>query len=220
MLTNEENKRHELNNRTEQRDGHNSAGMVSRERLMQAAIEFVAENGTSEFSVRKIAAGIGTSHRLLSYHFGNKEDFFKEIMNALEKKHAEELISFELSEEFDPDAALMRTWDYFTRPEILRYTKVYLELLVWRMRESPDQAAQRSGLGDSWREPLIELNRRAGVPDARVEMEAHIALAMLRGLLLEFLATGNSEEPRATLGGFLRERKRITKQQRKFETKT
>lgn len=190
------------------RSAKNKAGRSSRERLMQSAIEHVIKNGMGDFSVRGVATAIGTSHRVLSYHFGSREEFLREIMNSLEKKHAEELVAIENRSDFDADDALLRTWDYFTQPSIFPYTRVAMELVVWGMRETPGGATQYSGLGKAWSEPLLEFSRRSGVPPEQAEMDAHIALAMLRGLLFEFAATGDRDGPRAVLAEFVHRRKR------------
>jgi hypothetical protein len=42
---------------------------------------------------------------------------------------------------------------------------------------------------DAWLEPLTELRRRPGVPLRRARAEARLALATVRGLLLDLLAT-------------------------------
>ena len=129
-------------------------------------------------------------------------------MNALERKHAEALIEIEKREDFNPEDALLKTWDYFTQPNIFPYTRVAIELVVWGMRENPGAATQYTGLGKAWSEPLIEFSRRSGVPPEETEMDAHLALAMLRGLLFEFAATGDRDGPRAVLAEFVRRRMR------------
>ena len=41
-------------------------------RLLDAAIDYVAENGIADLSLRELAAALGTSHRMLIHHFGSK----------------------------------------------------------------------------------------------------------------------------------------------------
>lgn len=56
-----------------------------RERLLEAAIHYVMSRGVSDLSLREIAAAIGTSHRMLIYHFGSKEGLFVAIIRAVEE---------------------------------------------------------------------------------------------------------------------------------------
>ena len=44
-----------------------------REELLGKAIGWFAEHGVGETSLRTLAEGIGTSHRMLIYHFGSRE---------------------------------------------------------------------------------------------------------------------------------------------------
>ena len=60
------------------------AGAASRERLLAAAMEHVAEHGVGDLSLRALAAALGTSHRMLSYHFGSREGLLVEIIRAVE----------------------------------------------------------------------------------------------------------------------------------------
>ena len=53
-------------------------------RLLAATIDYVAANGMTDRSLREIAAAIGTSHRMLVYHFGSKEGLLVEVVSAVE----------------------------------------------------------------------------------------------------------------------------------------
>lgn len=49
------------------------SGSTARQRLLDAAIEYTAEHGISDLSLRSLAAAPGTSHRMLIFHFGSRE---------------------------------------------------------------------------------------------------------------------------------------------------
>src|SRR5947208_6482770 len=57
-----------------------------RERLLHDAITYVAANGLHDRSLRDIAMAIGTSHRMLIYHFGSKEGLMKAIVEEVERQ--------------------------------------------------------------------------------------------------------------------------------------
>ena len=59
--------------RSSDRTGHRRPRTSAWDRLLHDAIAYVAEHGLAELSLRKLAAAIGTSHRMLIYHFGSKE---------------------------------------------------------------------------------------------------------------------------------------------------
>src|SRR5437588_11165036 len=53
-----------------------------RDRLLDAAIDHVAQNGLGDLSLRGLAAALGTSHRMLIHHFGSKERLWVEIVRT------------------------------------------------------------------------------------------------------------------------------------------
>ena len=57
-----------------------------RARLLAAAIEYLQARGISELSLRELAAAIGTSHRMLIYHFGSKEGLLVAVVQAVEEQ--------------------------------------------------------------------------------------------------------------------------------------
>ena len=53
---------------------------TGRERLLAAAAEHIAAHGSSDLTLRGLAADIGTSHRMLIYHFGSKEGLLVDVV--------------------------------------------------------------------------------------------------------------------------------------------
>ena len=45
----------------------------ARDRLLEAAVQHALKKGIVDLSLREIALEIGTSHRMLVYHFGSRE---------------------------------------------------------------------------------------------------------------------------------------------------
>ena len=54
-----------------------------RERLLAKAVDHVAAHGVADLSLRALAAALGTSHRMLLYHFGSKEQLWKGCIDWL-----------------------------------------------------------------------------------------------------------------------------------------
>ena len=59
---------------------------MSRESLLSDAVEHFAKNGIGDASLRSIAASIGTSHRMLIYHFGSREGLLAEVVRTVEQQ--------------------------------------------------------------------------------------------------------------------------------------
>ncbi len=59
---------------------------MSRESLLSDAVEHFAKNGIGDASLRSIATSIGTSHRMLIYHFGSREGLLAEVVRTVEQQ--------------------------------------------------------------------------------------------------------------------------------------
>src|ERR1700730_10614042 len=57
----------------------------ARERLLAAAPAIALQGGLADLSLRELAAAIGTSHRMLLYHFGSREGLLAAVTLAVEE---------------------------------------------------------------------------------------------------------------------------------------
>src|SRR5262249_27701495 len=69
----------------------------ARERLLAAAVRHALEHGIADLSLRQIAAAIGTSHRMLIYHFGSREGLLVAVTQAVEEQQRTALLQAELT---------------------------------------------------------------------------------------------------------------------------
>lgn len=165
--------------------------MSPRDRLLAAAIEYFAEHGVGDHSLRALAAGLGTSHRMLIYHFGSRDGLLAEVVRIVEAQQRATLET--LVREGDPLEQSLRFWTQVTE-EALRYGRLYFELSAHAMQGKPHTEALRADLIGIWLPPLTELSIRAGIPAAEAPAYARLALAAARGLLFDLLITGDRTE--------------------------
>ena len=59
---------------------------AARERLLDAVVEHFTADGLGEQSLRRIAEAVGTSHRMLLYHFGSKDGLFLAVAQEVERR--------------------------------------------------------------------------------------------------------------------------------------
>ena len=59
---------------------------ASARRLLDAVIEHFTAEGLADQSLRRIAEAIGSSHRMLLYHFGSKDGLLLEVVRAVEAR--------------------------------------------------------------------------------------------------------------------------------------
>jgi AcrR family transcriptional regulator len=96
---------------------------LTRQRVLEAAMVEFAEKGLSGARVDEIARRSGANKRMLYHYFGNKEDLYLAVMEAIYKKKLEEEIELELTgmNPVEGMSALIRfTWRYYLEnPEFI-----------------------------------------------------------------------------------------------------
>ena len=64
----------------------------ARDRLLARIVDHVAANGLADASLRELADEVGTSHRMLNYHFGGRDGLVAAIVQATEAGQREALV--------------------------------------------------------------------------------------------------------------------------------
>ena len=180
-------------------------GNSSRQQLLNAAIEYTAENGISDLSLRSLATALGTSHRMLIFHFGSKEGLWVEIARTVEQHQREWLRAFPP----DPGQSageVMRTWwKHFSDPALWPYERLFFELYGQALQGRPHTAEFLDGIIDDWVEPLAGIAVARGAPEPLARAYIRLGVAVTRGLLLDLLATGDIDRVTAAVEHHLRQ---------------
>jgi AcrR family transcriptional regulator len=164
-------------------------GTGARERLLAAAMEHVAEHGVGNLSLRGLAAALGTSHRMLIYHFGSREGLLIEVIRAVEAQQRAALAQMLLDEEAPPAETMRRMWRRVADPALWPNERLFFEVYAQALQGGPHAEPLLDGIVDLWVEPLARLAVARGEDEARARAEARLGVAVTRGLLLDLLAT-------------------------------
>ena len=162
---------------------------MSRQSLLTDAVEHFAKNGIGDASLRSIAGSIGTSHRMLIYHFGSREGLLAEVVRTVEQQQRDLLATLSRT-----DRPIAEQADEFWRrvtEAALIYGPLFFELSAHAMQDRPHTEALKGDLISVWLPPLIELCVRAGIPPDEAPAYARLGLAASRGLLFDLLLTGD-----------------------------
>jgi AcrR family transcriptional regulator len=165
---------------------------TGREALLARAIGHFAEHGVGDTSLRALAGEIGTSHRMLIYHFGSRDGLLAAIVDTVEQGARDSLarIVEEARTEADPFEAGLRYWHLVTE-EALVYGPLFFELTSHAMLDLPYAAELRQRLVTTWLDALTAMWGARGVPEVEARAQASLDLAMARGLLHDLLLTGD-----------------------------
>ena len=185
-------------------------GISPRERLLAAAVDYVAAHGIGEVSLRQLAAALGTSHRMLVYHFGSKEGLLVEVIRAVEARQREALADLAADADLPVAEQARRMWQRLADPALWPHERLFFEVYGQALQGRPHTAALLDGIVDSWLEPLTALNIAQGLPPERARASARLGIAVTRGLLLDLLATGDRPGADAAMELFIEMYQRLT----------
>ncbi|MEU3448783.1 TetR/AcrR family transcriptional regulator [Streptomyces thermolilacinus] len=179
-------------------------GEDRRARLVDAAVDHVAEHGIADLSLRRLGAAIGVSHRMLIHYFGSKEQLLAEIVRTSERRQRERLSRLRLEPGLSPRDAARLLWRHLTDPALADQERLFFELCGRALRGHPEAVRVLDGLVTDWLEPLAQAETAAGADPAAARNRARLGLATVRGLLLDLLATGDRVGVDAAMEEFLR----------------
>jgi AcrR family transcriptional regulator len=167
------------------------AGRDPKQQLLERALGYLAEHGIGDISLRELAAALGTSHRMLIYHFGSKEGLFVAIVQEAENRQRRLLASSFGTEDLDLADLARRTWRQLRAPELAPLLRLFFELYVQALQGRDYAQPILAGFPDSWVEPMLPALIARGLTESQARAETRLGIAVIRGLLLDLLATGD-----------------------------
>jgi AcrR family transcriptional regulator len=174
----------------------------TRERLLTAAVDYAAEHGLTDLSLRTLAAGLGTSHRMLIFHFGSKEGLLVEVVRAVEAQQRALLDELRANPQLGPLDQMRALWQHLTSPALWPYERLFFEVYAQGLQGRAPAKRLLEGAIDAWLAPIADLLASQGMPWEEASAEARLAIAVTRGLLLDLLATGDVDAVDAAMDRF------------------
>jgi AcrR family transcriptional regulator len=185
-------------------ENRSDVGNASRARLLNAAIGYAQDHGISDVSLREIARGVGSSHRMLIYHFGSKEGLLVAVVQAMEAAQVDALAKLAAAPDPGPADAIKLMWKRLADPSLAPFERLFFEVYGQALQGRPGTVELLDGIIDSFVGPGTEYWRRHGLTPAKARAQARLGLAVIRGLLLDLLATKDRRGVDAALEAFVR----------------
>jgi AcrR family transcriptional regulator len=170
------------------------SGKSAKDLLLERVIDHFVVDGLGDVSLRKVAAAIGTSHRMLLYHFGSRNGLLLEVVRAVEGRTRAQFEEIGRAAGREADRVIREMWQFVADPVQADFERLFFAL-YGRALQGDEQV--RPLLGESitsW----LEAN------DEQARVHARLGLAVVRGLLLDLLATGDRAGVDASLEVFAR----------------
>jgi AcrR family transcriptional regulator len=163
-----------------------------RDALLRRCMDALARTGFSDLSLREIAQAVGTSHRMLIYHFGSRDGLLAAVVNAIEAEQRAALAELSASKADLIDIS-RAFWQRISDPSLAPAERLFFEVYAHALRGRPWTDTFRSTVIAAWERVLSELFTSHGFAPDDARSRARLALAVARGLLLDLLITGERD---------------------------
>ena len=162
--------------------------------LLSAVLDHAVKHGAGRLAFRPLAEALGVSTFKLVYHFGSKKQLVQTVIEVAVTRQVDEVRRW-LAETPNPTVGsiMKRYWDWASQPHSLAVSRLFFE-------------ANGLGLYDAESYPPVfehivkesialeaSVVRRAGFASEDVEPVATVVCAVVWGLQLDLLSTGDSQ---------------------------
>jgi AcrR family transcriptional regulator len=175
-------------------------GSTRRTELLESAYRYALAHGLADLSLRPLAAAIGSSPRVLLYLFGSKEGLIRELLT---RARADEVALLGATPDGDLTGTTRAIWSWLSDPAhralLTLWTEAYARSLI--EPDGPWSSFAQETVRD-WLSLLAAAQPAATRDTPAAVAERTATLALLRGALLDLLATGDlARTTAAVLGG-------------------
>jgi AcrR family transcriptional regulator len=180
-------------------------GSPRRRELLDAAYRYALANGLADFSLRPLAKAIGTSPRVLLFLFDSKDGLTRAL---LARARQEELAALATLRDSQQDASLAgsarEVWRWLVAPSHRALLSLWLEGYARSLLgESGPWERFAVETVDDWLSLLAACQPPSRRRTKAGETDRTLVLAVLRGAMLDVLATGDADRVTSAVERFL-----------------
>ena len=171
-----------------------------KEALIDRIVDYLLQHGLADLSLRPLAAAVGTSARLLVYHFESKERLLGEVLEAMQcrlRQSMAELLERQSARRSEQPLKVL--WSWAIADGNYPYLKLIYELQILAVQnpETYAQYVQRSAA--HWMDFILSV-----FPATRRDPTfATLCGAVFDGLFLELMATGDRKRTTRAIDRFI-----------------
>jgi AcrR family transcriptional regulator len=163
----------------------------ARDQLLGRVMTYAATEGIARKSLREIANGAHSSHRMLLYHFGSREGLLTAIVAAMEAQQRAVMAAL-TDPAADPGTVMLGLWRQVSAEAVRPFVTLFFEVFGMVAQGAPGTEGLRETLTTPWLADAADAARSIGVdPDPA---ELRLGVAVTRGLLLDLVAGADPAE--------------------------
>ncbi len=154
-----------------------------RDEVAAAATDYVLEHGLVGLSLRPLAAELGTSDRMLLYHFANKDDLVATVLRVSNDRSVAEIRA--LPPSVDVRSAVLDLWAAVTSPRLDRCQRMYVEAAALGLFGREPYATVVREANQTWIAAVADHLVASGAPRDRAGRAVALLDAALMGFQLD-----------------------------------
>jgi AcrR family transcriptional regulator len=169
------------------------SGTARREALAESATDYTLSNGLIGLSLRPLAAALGTSDRMLLYHFEGKDDLVATVLRLAVDRSVAAVRSLPASS--DVRSAVHELWRAVTEGQLEACQRLYVQAAALGLLGQEPYASVAREANERWLVALADHLRDAGCPDGSTRRAVTLLDATFIGLQLDQpLDRGSADE--------------------------
>ncbi len=166
-----------------------------REELAQGATDYAFEHGLIGLSLRPLAEALGTSDRMLLYHFRDKDDLVATILQTANSRSVATI--HELPASPDLRTAVLDLWRAVTTGPLQRCQRLYVEAAAQGLFGREPYATEVRASNAAWMAALSDHIAGTGLSRSESRHAANLVDAAFMGLHLDEPLDSRAQQRRA-----------------------
>jgi len=167
--------------------------------LLESLIAYLVRRGVADLSLRPMAAAVGTSARLLIFHFGSKERLLLEVLDEMQARLQHSLGDLLGEPGVAAHAPLRQFWDWALKDANFAQLRVLYQLHILAAQDHKTYGRYLKRNSLNW----LELVQTVLKPSQRPPTLATLIVAVFDGLFIEVVSTGDRRRASAAIDEFI-----------------
>lgn len=157
--------------------------VTRREELAVRATDYALAHGLIGLSLRPLAAALGTSDRMLLYHFTDKDDLVATILRTSNDRSIAAVRDLPVGDDVAESVALL--WQAARSGQVATCQRLYVEAAALGLFGLEPYASTVGEANEQWRSAMVDRLLAAGCHPERARRVAALVDSVLIGLLLD-----------------------------------
>jgi AcrR family transcriptional regulator len=154
-----------------------------REELAEGATDYALEHGLVGLSLRPLADALGTSDRMLLYHFRDKDDLITTILRTSSERSVGSIRR--LPPSTDLRTAVLDLWRAASSGDLQRCQRLYVEAAALGLFGREPYATEVRESNAGWMSALADHLVRTGLPRSEARRATNLVDATFMGLQMD-----------------------------------